>query len=414
MTDRWKWKYPALLLCGVGVSNIGGWIYFIALNLIVLDMTQSALAVSLLYLIRPLAGIAANSWSGSFIDRIDKRNLMAALDFLRAGLIVLLPLYEQVWYMYALVFLIHMAGAVFGPASMAYTTMLIPEEHRPRFQSMNALIGSGAFLIGPAAAGLLFLIGTPVFAIYINAAAMAVSGLVTLLLPGLEASSNKNAENNGKRGVSWAVVKRDWAEVLRFYRGNTSIFVICFLFSGVMMVMASAVDSLEAAFARTVLGLSEAEYGVLVSVSGAGIMAGAGLNALMAKRTSVPWLIGGGVLGVCGGYLVYACSAAFLPAACGFFALAFFMAFANTGFAVFYQKHIPVELMGRVGSVNGLIESVFIMIMTIAFGLAAHLIAIQAAVIVGVMIMLALGLALSVCVWKASKRGISLAQSEAL
>lgn len=396
------WKYPALLLFGVGVSNIGEWIYFIALNLIVLDMTHSALAVSILYLIRPLAAIATNLWSGSVIDRMNKRRLMAALDFLRAGLIALLPLYASVWYMYPLVFLINMMGSAFRPASSAYTTMLIPAEHRPRFQSINALIGSGAFLTGPAIAGLLFLVGTPILAIYINAAAMAISGLVTLLLPNLE--GNQTVADNDDQKLSWTIIKQDWTVIFKFYRTNTHIFVVCLLFSGVMMVMASAVDSLEAAFAQIVLGLTEAEYGVLVSISGAGIMAGAGVNAFIAKRASISWMIGAGVLGVSAGYFIYACSSIYLTAASGFFILAFFMAFANTGFAVFYQNNVPVELMGRVGSMNGLIEGILIMIITAVFGIAAAVGSIQAVVIAGVAAMLLLSFALSVCVRLPSNR----------
>ncbi len=41
-----SWKYPFLLLFGIGTSNIGDWIYLISLNVMMLDMTNSPLAVS--------------------------------------------------------------------------------------------------------------------------------------------------------------------------------------------------------------------------------------------------------------------------------------------------------------------------------------------------------------------------------
>ncbi len=50
-----SWKYPCLLLFGIGTSNIGDWIYLIALNVMMLDITNSPLAVSGLYMIKPLA-----------------------------------------------------------------------------------------------------------------------------------------------------------------------------------------------------------------------------------------------------------------------------------------------------------------------------------------------------------------------
>ncbi len=40
------WKYPLLLLSGVGIANLGAWIYLIALNVLVYHMGGSALAVA--------------------------------------------------------------------------------------------------------------------------------------------------------------------------------------------------------------------------------------------------------------------------------------------------------------------------------------------------------------------------------
>ncbi|MCT4780686.1 MULTISPECIES: hypothetical protein [Exiguobacterium] len=54
---RETWKHPALLLTSVGISNLGAWVYFIALNLIVLDRTNSAFAVSVLYMLVPIAAL---------------------------------------------------------------------------------------------------------------------------------------------------------------------------------------------------------------------------------------------------------------------------------------------------------------------------------------------------------------------
>lgn len=389
-----------MLLFGIGISNVSGWIYFIALNLIVLKMTQSALAVSALYMIRPLATIFTNVWSGSLIDRMNKRNLMVFLDFLRSVLIVLLPLYWSLWYVYTIVFCIHIASSIFVPASRTYITKLIPPEQRQRFNSLNELIGSGAFLVGPAIAGLLFMIGSPSFAIFLNAAALFLSGLITLFMPNLDHDTSER----GDRRVNWEMIKQDWRMVVQFYLGHSYILIICVLYSSVMVVMATSVDSLEAAFAKLVLGLTESEYGILVSIAGAGIIVGASFNSLLVRKLRTSWMIGFGALGVCCGYLVYAFSTSFQIAAIGFFVLAFFLAFANTGFATFFQTRIPVEIMGRVGSVNGFIEAILIMISTFLLGVAAEVFSIQSVVIAGVLVMVLLGLALSIFILQPQKR----------
>jgi MFS family permease len=386
-----SWKYPSILLVGIGVSNIGEWIYFIALNLIVLEMTGSALAVSGLYIIKPLATLCTNFWAGSLIDRHNKRKLMVSLDIIRAFFIAVLPLFSTISTIYLIVFIISIASSMFGPTSMTYITKLIPQEQRKQFNSLLSLITSGAFLIGPAVAGMLFLIGTPIFAIYINAIALLISGVITLVMPDIEKHSTVSSDKNR---ISLKVIKKDLSVVFDYSRGNRYVMMVYLLFSGVMVIMASAVDSLEAAFAKEVLSLSDSEYGFLVTVAGAGIAIGALINSLFIKKIHTSVLIGLGTLLVSTGYIIYAFSSTFTVAAIGFFTLAFFIAYANTGFLTFYQNNIPVEVMGRIGSVYSLIQSTLIIFATSIMGIFAQIGSIQIVVIIGVLVMMCLSLAL--------------------
>lgn len=43
---RIHWKHQLLLLVGIGISNIGDWIYLIALNLIIKVMNEKKIAKS--------------------------------------------------------------------------------------------------------------------------------------------------------------------------------------------------------------------------------------------------------------------------------------------------------------------------------------------------------------------------------
>ncbi|GAB1764671.1 MFS transporter [Priestia megaterium] len=377
-----SWKYPCLLLFGIGTSNIGDWIYLIALNVMMLDMTNSPLAISGLYMIKPLAALCTNIWSGSLIDRMNKRKLMMFLDWMRAGVIACLPLFSSILIIYVLVFIISMASSMFRPVSMVYITKLIPTEKRKRFNSLRSLIDSGGFLLGPAAAGALFMVGTPAFAIHANAAALVLSGMVTLFMPNLDTKTEVK-ENK----LSITTIREDWKAVFRFSRANRYIITIYVLFS-FLMVMATAIDSLEVSFATKVIHLSESEYGFLVSVAGAGIMIGAVVNTLFAQKLSTNFLIGAGSVGVSLGYLLYACSSSFQTMGTGFFSLSFALAFASAGFQTFYQNSIPVDMMGRVGSIYGLLESLLIIMMTFLCGMSAHIFSIQGAVVGGSLIML--------------------------
>ncbi|WP_186577028.1 MFS transporter [Aquibacillus kalidii] len=375
-----SWKYPVLLLSSIGVSNVGDWIYLIALNLIVLDMTGSPLYVALLYILKPLATLITNGWSGSIIDRLNKRNLMVWLDVVRGIIVLCLPLMPSLWMMYSFVLLVNMASSIFHPTAMTYVTKLIPIGKRRRFNALRSLIESGGFLIGPAIAGFLFIIGSPEFAIIFNGVSFIFSGFLTLLLPNLEKS------NVTQQKMSFSLVKNDWKLVKRFSMQNVYVMSIYFLFSG-MLVMTAAVDSLEAPFAKEVLSLSNSEYGFLVSIAGFGIIIGAMLTTILSNKLSLQVLMGLGSLIVSVGYLLYAFSNTFLLAAVGFFVLSFSLAFATTGFHTFYQNRIPVDMMGRVGSMYDLVESALVILITILFGITAHVFEIQSIVIVGAIFM---------------------------
>ncbi|MGR0327196.1 MFS transporter [Bacillus cereus] len=386
------WKYPLLLLSGVGIANLGAWIYLIALNVLVYNMGGSALAVAALYVIKPLATLFTNAWSGSMIDRLNKRKLMIHLDIYRALFIAILPLLPSIWIVYVFVFFISMASAIYEPTAMTYMTKLIPVEQRQRFNSLRSLIGSGAFLIGPAIAGVLLIASTPEIAIYINAIAFLLSGFITLLLPNLD---KKEASDTTSNTLSLTVLKKDWNTVINFSRKHVYVVCVYFLFQS-MFALATATDSLELSFAKEVLLLTDSEYGFLVSIAGAGFILGAITNTILSKKLAPSLLIGIGSLFITIGYLIYAFSNVFLIAAIGFFILSFSMAYANTGFYTFYQNNIPVHMMGRIGSIYGLVIAIVTIFITILSGVATQFISIQLVVIVGSLIMLFITIVLCV------------------
>ncbi|MEC1984437.1 MFS transporter [Bacillus cereus] len=386
------WKYPLLLLSGVGIANLGAWIYLIALNVLVYNMGGSALAVATLYVIKPLATLFTNAWSGSMIDRLNKRKLMIHLDIYRALFIAILPLLPSLWIVYVFVFFISMASAIYEPTAMTYMTKLIPVEQRQRFNSLRTLIGSGASLIGPAVAGGLLIAGTPEFAIYMNAIAFLLSGFITLLLPNLD---KKEALDTTSNTLSLTVLKKDWTTVINFSRKHVYVVCVYFLFQS-MFVLATATDSLELSFAKEVLLLTDSEYGFLVSIAGAGFILGAITNTILSKKLAPSFLIGIGSLFIAIGYLIYAFSNIFLIAAIGFFILSFSMAYANTGFYTFYQNNVPVHIMGRIGSIYGLVIALVTIFITILSGVATQFISIQLVVIVGSLIMLFITIVLCV------------------
>jgi len=395
------WRYPVILLCSIGISSIGGWIYFIALNLIVLKLTESALAVSGLYIVRACSSLLTNFWSGSLIDRFNKKNLMIILNLFQSILIVLLPFFSSLVSIYALVFIITAASSMYHPTSMTYITKLIPIAQRKRFNSLRSLLDSGAFLTGPAIAGLLFTLGTPNMAIYLNAIALSLSACITFKMPNVEA--HEKFDRDTENVSLYRVLLHDWQMVIRFSFKNRYVMMIYMLFSATIVLM-TATDSLEAAFATQVLALSEGQYGMLVSLAGVGVLIGSLTNSAFVEKIPTAWLIGMGSLITALGYLVFTSSFTFLIAALGCFLLSFATAFANTGFYTFYQNNIPSKIMGRIGSIYGFFEALFIIVFTAIFGLVAEWMTIRVVVVSASYMMLFIAVILLLLTIQRSKR----------
>ncbi|TCI65216.1 MULTISPECIES: MFS transporter [unclassified Exiguobacterium] len=393
------WKHPLLLLTGVGISNLGAWVYFIALNLIVLDMTQSPFAVSVLYILVPLAALCANFWSGTVIDRADTRRLMILLDTLRAAVVFSLAFIDSLAIIYVLVFALNVASSIFESASLVYMTKLVSSGDRQRFNALKNFVQSAGFILGPAIAGILFMIGTPTLAIQLNAAALLVSVGILSLLPTLFTPKDEV-------GVfSLRMIIEDWKAVVRFASTRRYVTLVYSLFC-VMTIFMSGLDSLEASFATQMLDFSESRYGFLVSVAGAGIIAGSIINATFSARMTLPFLISFGAIMTPVGYLVFAFSESFVLAAVGFFLLTFALSFANTGFLTFYQNNVPTDLMGRFSGVINVAESILIIGLTFGIGLLAEYVGIRSTYITFSLAFLLVGFITIRVVRERSKRAL--------
>lgn len=382
-----NWKYSLLLLGGIGISNIGAWVYLIALNLIILNETGSPLAIALLYILGPIATICSNSWAGSLIDRINSRKFMIGLDISRALCIALIPVLPSLFYVYVIVFIINIGSAMFEPTSMVYMTKLIPEKNRQRFNALRSFINSCGTLIGPAIAGLLFWMGTPYTAIYINSVALILSAFIILLLPNVDLQRVPSETEK----LSWKMIKDDFQVVYKFSHTHTFILKVYLLFVG-MTIFMTALDSLEAAFAKGVLLMSDTNYGFLLSIFGTGIILGSVINTVFSKQLAVNLLIGGGSVFTAVGYMALYSAQGFISATIGTFMIGFAITFANTGYLTFYQNNVPVKMMGRFSSLFSIVEAVFIIILTVMIGLTAELTSIRPVGLIGSFTFLLLGI----------------------
>lgn len=365
------WRNYRLLIGGFGFSNLGNWIYLVALNVYVLNLTDSAAAVAGIFIVGPIARIVASFFAGSLIDRANKRKLMIATDIIRGGLIIFLPFMQSIWLIYTVLFLTNIASSFFGPSSIYYITKYVKEEDRTRFNALLGSFNSGAFMVGPALSGALIYLFNPSIAIWVNSFTFFVCALIIFYLPDVD-----EKVENVREPLSLNMLKADFLTVMQFARQESG-FITIYLVYQLALMIAFALDSQEVTFIKQNLGASESIYGLIVSLTGIGAISGGLLAAALVSKFSLKSYISVGFSLTMIFYTVFYASSALWLAITSFILLGFFMAFSNAGYDTFYQKSVPTELMGRFGSVGLILTSTVQILFTFLLGTFAEVFTLQ-------------------------------------
>lgn len=391
------WKDPAILLTSLGIAGIGDFIYLVAINIIVYQMTGSAAAVAGLWIIGPIVNILTKFWTGSFIDYRSKKKVIIATYLLRAGFIALIPYAPNIVSIYVILVFLSIAKSFFGPSSTTYTTMLVPKLKRKRFNSIRSVTSSGAFIIGPAIGGTLILLSSIQATLWINAIFFVIAALLLLGLPEQEEIDRETIPK-----MTVAQVWSDFTVVKQFLSENKYIAIIYLSFI-LVMIFSFAMDAQEVVFTQQVIGLSEVDYSLLISITGIGSVSGGVLLSIFSSKFSLRFMIVLGVVMTAVGYVLYAFSWSFLTITIGFLILGFFNVFMNTGMATFYQNNIPVALMGRVTSIFQLVQSVVQVLFILGIGILADVISLRVTIVGLASIMLLASIVFSYFVLKSQE-----------
>lgn len=392
------WKHPTLLLTSIGISNIGDFIYLVAININVYQLTGSAAAVAGLWIIAPLTNIVTKLWTGSFIDYRSKRSVMMVTYLIRAVFISMIPLAPNMVVIYGILVVLSVANAFFNPSSMTYVTIIVPKEKRKRFNSIRSFTSSGAFIIGPAVGGSLILLTSIETTLWLNAMFFVTSAILLLFLPEKESIDK---ETIPKLTISQVI--RDFTVVREFMNNNK---YVSFIYLGFIMIMifSFAMDTQEVVFTQKVIGLSELDYSLLISITGFGSVVGAALLSVFSNRFSIRYMITIGLIMMTIGYVIYAFSWSFSSIVVGFVILGFFNVFLSAGIMTFYQNNVPVKVMGRVTSIYQLVQSAIQVIFVLGIGFVSDLVSLRITIVTLALVMLLLSIIYSILVLKPNKK----------
>jgi MFS family permease len=169
------------------VSSIGDWLYLVAL-LVVVSETADPVVLGLVGGARVLPYVVLSGLGGVLADRFERRRILVATDLARGALMVALAVAIAVGAPIAvivvLVVLAACGSSIAGPALAAYLPSLTRDETElGPANAAWATLDNVAFIIGPAAAGLLTAAGGASGAMLLNAVSFGAVAIVLSTLP---------------------------------------------------------------------------------------------------------------------------------------------------------------------------------------------------------------------------------------
>lgn len=346
-----------LVVIGQIISLFGNATIRFALPLYILNLTGSPALYGTVMACSFIPAILLSPVGGIVADRVNKRNIMVALDFFTAALVLTTSLLMQrgnpVLLLTVTLMLLYGIAGAYQPSVQASIPALIPAAHVMAANSVINMISSFSSLIGPALGGILY-------SAYGLMPVLCVCIICFFLSAVMELFIHIPFEKQPHRGGIWQSVRFDFSESIRFIREEKpmigkALLVVCAvnLFLSAMIIVAlpcliTEVLHFEASSANRLYGFAQ---GALA----AGGLAGGLCAGIFAKKLSVQK----------SGNLLIACSACVFPIAAALLlplsdpgvylvitACCFFTMVCSTIFSVqmmsFVQTETPPHLIGKV------------------------------------------------------------------
>ncbi|TVR27905.1 MAG: MFS transporter [Ilumatobacter sp.] len=328
-----------LFFAGLAVSNVGTWLQFTAMGLLVYRLTGRSTDLGITVALQFLPMLLFGAWAGAIADRVDKRVMAMitqaalAVQALTLGILDLAGL-VTIPIVYGLSLALGFANAFDNPARRGFVTELVEPEEIGNAVSLNTAVMTGSRIFGPALAALLVgPLGTGWL--------FTLNGLsFTAILASL-AMIDTSTRHPAPRSARGGTPVRD---ALRFVSGQPTMFAAFLAF----IVVATFGFNYNVALPKLADERWGGDhwYGWLLTVVSVGSLTGSLLTARMSK-VSMRWFAWSGVLLGVSGVLV-----AFSPNVVWAMAASIPLGIGGAGFVTgmnaITQQECPPEMRGRI------------------------------------------------------------------
>lgn len=329
-----------LFFIGQGISQVGNWLTLIAQSLLVLELTDSGVALGLLTAAQFGPVLLLGAWAGLVADRSDKRRLlMIVQSFAMAQSFLLAALafmdHPPLPALYAVAALGGVAMAFDNPARRAFVVEMVPHDQVPNAVSLNSAVMTSSRIVGPALGGLLITTVGYGWAFAVD----GLSYVAVLIALGLMRVAELRPSEVAVRG------KGQVREGLRYVRTVPALF-IPLVMMGVVGALAFNFQVVMPLFVTRTFGGSPATFTLLLSFVSVGSLVGALVSARRTEVDVTHVVVASAAFGVA---MVAMAAAPTLPLAfpLGFAVGVSSISFMTTSTAIVQMRAVP-SMRGRV------------------------------------------------------------------
>ncbi|MFX3623869.1 MAG: MFS transporter [Ectobacillus sp.] len=352
-----------IFMSGSLVTRIGDWMDLAALNWAVLQFTDSPLYLGLVNACRLVPAFLLSVPAGILADRYDRRRL---LIWLQIGMMLLtfclgylVEARQSFWLFVFIVTLRSLLAAMDLPIRNAFVPNLVPQSAMTSAIAIHTAIIHLSRMIGPAIAGGLLAVTDIASVFYMNAWG-TLGVLVSLLL--IRSRGQVNLKQKGRGDTTF----REAADYVKRHPQIQSLLILAI----VPMVFGFPYTTMMPLFARDLLKLGPDGFGLLLSISSLGALAGtAWLSAGKEIKSAGKWLIYS-IIGFGFSLLLFIGAANIFIAGIAMFLVGATSQVYRTFSRITLQMHTPDQLRGRILSI-ALMDRGFIPLGAILIGAIA-------------------------------------------
>ncbi len=251
------------------ISNTAGWSQRIAVDWLVLEITNSVTLVGLTIALQFLPTLLLGAWAGVIADRFPKRRVLIVCQSVIGLLSLVLAVlaitgHANLLVVYGLVLAIGVMQTFDGPARSVFVSELVGPRHLRNAISVNASIFHLGALLGPALSGVLIVAVGSGWAIGGNVIATVIGILLVTAMRGEEMLVAPRAPSS----------KGQIREAARYILGKPTLFWTMVMVAFVA-IFGMPMPALLAGMADTVYDTGAQGYGLYNSLAAIGALTGA-------------------------------------------------------------------------------------------------------------------------------------------